>query len=289
MEGFQIGQNIGKAKRSTFSRSSEGVLDQFNKTQEMRAKFAGELGLESAKNQLPPSAKDQASIDASKSTISLNKAKEKDLINNPGGRRRTLTPEDLADRRKMLGMPPDAAGRLESSLEGVRALRHMKKLLFPDGTPESFQRQIAMKKNVFGGLPNDYESRTLYRRAGQAIAGKLLVQSGVSTRPDEYEKIGRQMVASAFSNPREAFEALNEGENFYTGFVNDVDPSKLFHSDEEMNPEPYKNTLQKTTGNQNNEIDSRNEINKMIASGEYEQDVIDQMKKDFQEEYGKQF
>ena len=229
LEGFKIGQELGKAKKSTFGRVSGNLLDQFNKQTETGQKLGASMALEKYK----------AGVMSPKQQAETELAQEKTKAIKGGRSFGRLTPEDLAARKQKLGMPPDQAGRLESALEGVRAIRHMKKVLFPDGTPESFQRQTAYAKSPFPfkkPVPNTYEARTLYRRAGQAIAGKLLVQSGVQTRKEEYERLGEQMVANAFSSPREAFESLDEGEAFYRGFTEKIDPSKLFHSDDEMDP-----------------------------------------------------
>jgi len=254
LDFFEAGRKGGKSTQSPFVGATENVMSAFDKQAEAGYKTKQLMGLEKYKSELkanaPISAKDQAAIGASNATAAYKNQQAEDLKNNPGGRRRTLSPEEMVARKAAVGMPPDQAGRLESSLEGVRALRHMRALLFPDGTTESFQRQAAYKKSPFPfskPVPNDYTARSLYRRAGQAIAGKLLVQSGVSTRPDEYERLGEQLVANAFSNPQEAWDAINEGEGFYSGFISDVDPSKAFHKPEELDynyTNQYGNQLQ---------------------------------------------
>jgi len=261
LDGFEIGQREGNAKRSTFSRTASNLMDNFNKQNEMQMKMREGLGMVNYKEGLernrPVSKKDEAETDVARSRKVLLDEQAKNEAKGITRGRGRLSPQDLADRAQMMGMAPDKAGRLESSLEGIRASRHMKELLFPDGTPESFERQTAFKKNIFGGpVILDESSRDLYRRAGQAIAGKLLVQSGVQTRESEYERLGKQHVANAFSNPKEAKKALDELETFYQGFVGDVDPQGLFYKPEEMewNYTSTANPLQRASMGGNNSL-----------------------------------
>ena len=220
MEGFQIGQSIGKSKRSAFGGTAEHMSELAKERDKTRTK-ANPFELLATRSLL----KRDETEDRFENAKELMEERNKAMI------------EREVEKKTRMGMQPDAAGRLQSSLEGIRASRNMRDLLFPDGTPESFQRQTAYTKSPFPfkkPIPNSEEARTLYRRAGQAIAGKLLVQSGVQTRESEYERLGEQHIANVFSNPKEAFNAINELEDFYSGFVKNVDPSNMFHSPEEM-------------------------------------------------------
>ena len=220
MEGFQVGQAIGKAKGSAYGKTAQYMSDLTAERDKTQTK-ANPFELIMAKSMLR------------KDDIEDRFANAKELMEE---RNKGIVEREIEKKTRM-GMQPDAAGRLQSSLEGIRASRNMRDILFPDGTPDSFQRQTAYKKSPFPfskPIPNSEEARNLYRRAGQAIAGKLLVQSGVQTRESEYERLGEQHIANVFSHPNEGFDAINELEDFYSGFVKNVDPSGMFHTSEEM-------------------------------------------------------
>jgi len=277
MQGFQIGQAIGKAKKSSLGRT---------------ASYMSDLTAQRDKEQTKTN---PFEVLAFKNTLRQGELEDRFAHNMEMMEERNtgITQREIEKKTKM-GLAPDQAGRLQSSLEGIRASRHMKKLLFPDGTPESFQRQTAFKKNIFGGpTVMDESARDLFRRAGQAIAGKLLVQSGVQTRAEEYERLGKQHVADAFSNPREAKKALDELETFYRGFVGNVDPSGLFHRPEEMeydysdvggdyadnqSQQPGQSSFTRTG---NDEQDFDNYVDSLISSGMDEMTAVEKAKREF--------
>ena len=104
--------------------------------------------------------------------------------------------------------------------------------MYPDGTAKSFNLGAAFeaKPMVFGGrraVPT-YEGQTIARRSGQAMAGKLLVMSGVATNPQEYERIASQTVTNALNNPQSGLDSLDEAIRFYQEFLNAADPSSLY-------------------------------------------------------------
>lgn len=119
------------------------------------------------------------------------------------------------------------AGRIALAKESIGNLKDIKKILFPDGTPESFKRSIAAESNIFGGLSEP--AQNVFRKAGASLAARQLISTGVAARPEETEALRRQFVANIKSNPHAAYQALDELERFYGDYLGVADPSGMFH------------------------------------------------------------
>ena len=122
------------------------------------------------------------------------------------------------------------SGKMALAEESIQGIRDARNLLFPEGTPESFKRNTAIKSNFFGkAVPLSYEGQTINRRLGEALSAKLLIKTGVAESPGQAQALADRFLSGAFSDPRSALEALQELETFYGTYLGNVDPSGMFH------------------------------------------------------------
>lgn len=239
LEFFSAGQKMGQSKGAGLSAGVGTVMDSFNRQLESKAKIKEALTLEKAKNKLEMDADVGAAqkiFGGSGGTGGFMPSEVKvgrTTYKNPGysDEINKLRNDAAIDKKSMQGAGPEA-GKLTLAEEAVKNIRDMRKMLFPGGDSASFQRQAAysMKPWPFNKpIPNSYEGQTLFRKSGASISGRQLLQTGVAARPEEHEELGRQFIADAFSNPRAAYDSLDELESFYNSYMQKADPSGLFH------------------------------------------------------------
>jgi len=114
------------------------------------------------------------------------------------------------------GVPTGQMGMYTLAGESENEIEDVKKALFPDGTPASFRRDIAMSSTM--PVPLDEEGQKIKRKMITSIAGRQLIQTGVAARPDETKALHRAFMANIVSNPEAAYEALNQLQNFYRSY-----------------------------------------------------------------------
>ena len=153
----------------------------------------------------------------------------------------------------MEGVGNEAAGKMTLAKESLKNIEEIKKILFPDGTPNSFDKNIAGLSNIPGSkipvlgsiIPNKLpdplivggsplyppeaskKAQDVYRKMGSSLAARQLIQTGVAARPEETEKLIAQFAPSFFSNPESSFNALNELQQFYESWIKETDPQML--------------------------------------------------------------
>jgi hypothetical protein len=127
------------------------------------------------------------------------------------------------------GIPTSEAGKFTLAEESIKNIQDVKRMLFPDGTPESFKRTTAFASNLPGGSLPMFASRgwgkaeqEVFRKMGAALSGRQLIQTGVAARPEETQKLISQFAASGGSNPESAFNGLTELEDFYKSYMGNV-------------------------------------------------------------------
>lgn len=118
-------------------------------------------------------------------------------------------------------IPTSEAGRYTLANESVKNIEDVKNILFPDGTPKSFRKDLAIKGQFARwGLaaPTDKDGQRLYRKLSSALSGRQLIQTGVAARPEETNLLYKQFYGNALSNPDSLFEGLNQLKDFYTNY-----------------------------------------------------------------------
>ena len=238
LDWFEVGQRIGKAKKSSLNYAVEGSLADYNTNQSEERKFQRDVALEREKAKIkaeysPLSGQiGMFAFDPETGTVeqvaSLPKGSQVRSKFNPNvfQQKADIQNQAAIGKKQMMGAGAEA-GRMALAKESQKNIQDIKNILFPDGTPESFMRSIAAESNIFGGFSE--EAQNVFRKAGASLAGRQLISTGVAARPEETEALRKQFVANIKSNPQAAFNALNELQNFYGEYLNTVDPSSMFH------------------------------------------------------------
>lgn len=118
-------------------------------------------------------------------------------------------------------IPQDKAGLYTLAKESIGGVQDIIDTLFPDGTPQSFKRDVALKSKLpFLGrpMPNDPEGQKVYNRMTTALAGRQLIQTGVAARPDETKSLYNAFMADVTSNPETALGNLKRLQDFYKNY-----------------------------------------------------------------------
>jgi hypothetical protein len=155
------------------------------------------------------------------------------------------------------GPAEGAIGKIALANESLKNIDDIKKALFPDGTPKSFNREIAFGANppairlpIIGRVganvrrdnpidPTDNpvveKTQDVFRKIGASLSGRQLIQTGVAARPEETQKLLEQFGPNFFSNPEAALKGLNELQEFYKDYLKNALPEKRLGKDKVAN------------------------------------------------------
>lgn len=128
-------------------------------------------------------------------------------------------------------------GKISLANESLKNIEDIKKILFPDGTPKSFDRGAAFQGNTphitvpfLGAVTPTYltteKGQDIFRKMGASISGRQLIQTGVAARPEETQKLIDQFAPHVASNPEATLKGLNELQSFYKDYLNNAIPEK---------------------------------------------------------------
>jgi len=220
IRGYKAGKEVAK---------DSGILDAFGASEEER-KFQRQLQLETHKASLKGGAKSE---DVGVYSFSPHDNKIKEVARIKKGSIVRNEQPSLDERTQAALAKKEAtgagaeSGKIALAKEAIGSIRDVKSILFPSGTPESFRRSIAAESNIFGGLSE--EAQNVFRKAGNSLAARQLISTGVAARPEETEALQKRFIANIKSNPRAAYQALEELEGFYNEYLGVSDPSGMFH------------------------------------------------------------
>jgi len=121
---------------------------------------------------------------------------------------------------RKLTISGDKAGLYTLANESIGNVQDVKKLLFPDGTPNSFRRDLALRAQLGKNklAPNDKEGQRIFRKLSTALSARQLIQTGVAAREDETKMLYNQFYGGVLSNPEALFEGLDQLGNFYDNY-----------------------------------------------------------------------
>lgn len=147
----------------------------------------------------------------------------------------------LIDEEGIKGITSDLAGRAALARDSLKRIDNIINLLFPNGEISSYDRPVSWASNYpFGKTPitpkslpdipgtkkdDDlaFKGQSVDSDLSQAIAGKLLIQTGVASNPEEREEMKRAYEAGLFKSPRKVYSQLSDVKKFYEDFLNIVD------------------------------------------------------------------
>lgn len=144
---------------------------------------------------------------------------------------------ELERQKKAIQGPGAESGKVALAQESIKNIEDVKKILFPTGKAESFERGIAFKSNLPGNTvpilrnimpdvaPLSEKGQEVFRKMGASLSARQLIQTGVAARPEETAKLVAQFAPNMASNPKAALDGLNELQSFYEEYLNTVDPT----------------------------------------------------------------
>lgn len=213
-----------------------------------------------AANEIDPmTEKPTARAEQAKATLELKKQKQAEIIKGPA---------------------EGAIGKISLAQESIKNINDIEKILFPDGTDESFDRGIAARGNMpglvlpfFGKVTprvaadnpldnNQTENKraelgqTFGRKIGSSLAARSLIQTGVASRPEEIQALYQQYAPNFFSSPKSAREGLKELRKFYEDYLTNALPEKRLEKNSKADSKKLdinkaKEFLNKSNGDKN--------------------------------------
>lgn len=170
------------------------------------------------------------------------------------------------------GPAEGAVGKIALANESLKNIEDIKTALFPDGTPKSFNREIAFGSNppalnlpIIGRVgarvrrdnpldPTDdkvvEKTQDVFRKIGASLSGRQLIQTGVAARPEETQKLLEQFGPNMFSNPEAALKGLNELQTFYKDYLHNALPEKRLNKESSAKEEVKVKELDVNTARQ---------------------------------------
>lgn len=197
MSGFQAGQQLGEGQ------SAFGVI-----VKQLTAR---------ANAIMEQQMKSQAELQTQKALIPLKAASAKELLQEKA----QLFPPQPKN------LSGDTAGRLSLASQGQGQAATAKRLLFPSGTPESFNRGlVARMHSPFGiGMIGNQESQSLEFNLKRALDAQLRSETGAAVSPGELDRLTKEFIANAVANPRAAFERITSLESGLRKTSSFIDPT----------------------------------------------------------------
>jgi hypothetical protein len=141
------------------------------------------------------------------------------------------------------GLSGESAGKLINLETAFTDMQEARDLVFPDGTPAS-QRTDLLRRlgtplqvgSLMGGKKSDLtDAQKIISRIDNAIAAKLLVQTGVAARPDEIQALRSQFQPLARLTNEANFDRMNRLERFLRSGTEVIDPKRRFSEQRDGN------------------------------------------------------
>lgn len=276
MDFFEVGQKVGKSKRTTFGRTSDTLLDQFNKGIESDREINKTLAVDKAKK---------------RNELQMEEESARRVFGNSGGTG-DFTPsefkigsvtyknpkytEDLKKLQTEAMLERELAKRsnvgagaqstpINAAVQSAKSARKAKQILFPDGTPKSFRADIATMKSPFLGRPTlSKDAQNLAREYGIALDLYNRQVTGAAFNQDEFNRRMDQFRVNLLSNPEAAFDSLSRLEELSTDYLKIADPSGLYTGD--TNREDTAEDASTTSNQPNEEALVKEALAKMPAN-----------------------
>lgn len=142
--------------------------------------------------------------------------------------RNIASAEDRASQYDARGAGANT-GEITFAKEASRLIPLARQTLFPSGSPDSFRRDFAIQKDIFGRpLPLSREGQDLYRQIGSALDMRNFMLTGKASTEQERADRTKQFMIDATSNPQAAFDALGDIEGLTNDFLSSIDPRGIY-------------------------------------------------------------
>lgn len=164
-------------------------------------------------------------------------------LNPTAERKKNELDIEKSKQEEIVKGPAEAAvGKIALANESLKNIEDIKNTLFPDGTPQSFDRKVAFQSNtpnikvpVIGQVGPSYipteKGQDVFRKMGASLSARQLIQTGVAARPEETQKLVDQFAPNVFSNPEATLKGLDELQSFYKDYLKNSVPEKRLKND----------------------------------------------------------
>ena len=200
LNAFQVGQGLGQGQ-SALGHMVKQVVERFGQQQALQGE--AQLGLE----------------------------KEKALIGlKEGSASRLLQEKARLFPQQQKALSGETAGRLSLATAGSSHATKAKQLLFPRGTPDSFNRGIvvAMQSPWGMGMIGNQDAQSLEFNLSRAIEAQLRSETGATAPPDELKRLTHQIITNALADPNVAMERLDALAGGLGQTASAIDPSGYY-------------------------------------------------------------
>ncbi len=226
MEGFQVGQAVGKSRRSSLANTSEYMSGLTAERDKQKTKTSP-LELLMLKQAIQPAS----------GVYSWNpttgKLEQEASVPKGSIVRNTTTREDIEDKesaKKNITGAGAQSSAINAAMQAAKSARNVKNILFPDGTPNSFRSDIATMKSPFLGRPTlSKDAQNVAREYGIALDLYNRQVTGAAFNQDEFNRRLDQFRVNLLSNPEAAFDSLSRLEELNNDYLKIADPSNMYH------------------------------------------------------------
>lgn len=211
----------------------------------LKAETFGKQAETSALNSFLNGGGSSGGTQASEATIGGIKYIKPELVKQEQQKKNEMAMELETQKQALEGSGSDS-GRVALAKESIKNLDDVIATLYPDGTPESFDREIAFSSNLPGvSIPffgrvtpqvrpdnpldksddvKSQKAQDVFRKVGASLSGRQLIQTGVAARPEETAKLVSQFAPRLTANPQAGLSGLLELKDFYKSYLQELDP-----------------------------------------------------------------
>ena len=144
------------------------------------------------------------------------------------------------------------SGSINAAVQSKKAATKALNILFPDGTPKSFRREVAMGKGWLGAKTLSKDAQDLTREFGVALDMFNKQVTGLAFSKEEYANRVKQFQIDLTSNPEAAYNSIKKLYDMSDDYLKISDPQGLY--DIEGDAQSNQNPIQQAAANQSSKF-----------------------------------
>lgn len=231
--GSKSGKRVAEGRKSAFSTALDTFTTAYDANQERKLKEQSELSLyrkkkdidvEATKSLYPDITSTPDMMLAGVSATGKPFYRSKNYMKEQAGMRAKAGLNKLATVGAGAQSTP-----INAATQSLKSATRAKGILFPDGTPASFRRDLAATKGRFlkrATLSRD--AQNVAREYGIALDLYNRQVTGAAFNEKEWIQRVAQFQADLLSNPNSAYDSLNRLEELNRDYLSIADPSGVF-------------------------------------------------------------
>lgn len=230
MEGFEVGQAIGKSKKSSLARSA-GYMSDLTKERDKKS-----FGMDKVIQTMMLKQAIQPSTGVFSWNPTSGQLEQEATVPKGSIVRNTTGTEDVMAKKSAektvtgAGAESGKIAFIKTALkEGIPGARN---ILFPTGDTKSFNRTAATASTIWGGgpMPLNKDAQNLYRQLGSALSARRYMLTGQAANQQEIKEAVNQFMSQWGSDPDALAQGISQIENEFNEYLNTIDPSGLYHA-----------------------------------------------------------